>query len=191
MHIKKQRSERCVGVLRSHLEPGEVEIARGRCDYRPTVGVPKGSFYTFVLVTSDRILWTDYLWPERIYAERFSAIRSFSQGSYKHRWILRIRHGPSVRMEPVSPKWYRPASWNAPPTKAPVERKETVLEFSRSRTAAALAIVARLHELHIPEQEPLRFVESPRPKPVLLTAVPESSFRRWIRWRKLRRIRRG
>lgn len=190
MHTTKQLSERCGRLLRAHLEPGEVEIARGRCDYLPTVdGVPQGSGYTFVLVTNDRILWTDYLRPERVYIERFAAIRSFSGGSYKHRWILLLRHGSSLRMESISPKWYRPASWT--PTEAPVERKETVLEFSRPRTSAAQAIVARLHELHIPEQDPLRFVERPRPKPVLLTAVPESSFRRWIRWRKLRRFRRG
>lgn len=123
MHIKKHLSERSASFLRTQLEPGEVEIARGRCDYLPTIPrVPQGSGYTFVLVTNDRILWTDYLRPERVYTERFSAIRSFSSGSYKHRWILLLRHGPSVRMESVSPKWYRPASWNAPPTQAPVER---------------------------------------------------------------------
>jgi hypothetical protein len=192
MHTTKQLSERCTRLLRTHLESGELEIARGRCDYLPSInGVPQGSGYTFLLVTSDRVLWTDYLGPERLYAERFSAIRSFSQGPYKHRWILLLRHGRSMRMESVSPTWYRPASWNAPPTEAPVERTETVLEFSRQRTAAAQAIVARLHELNIPEEEPLRFVETPRPTPVFLTAVPKSRFARWPRWRKLRRFGRG
>lgn len=191
MHTTKQLSERCSRLLRTHLEPGEVEIARGRCDYLPTIdGVPKGSGYTFVFVTNDRILWTDYLRPERVYTQRFAAIQFFSGGSYKHRWILLLRHGSSVRMEPVSPKWYRPVSWNAPPTKAPVERTETVLEFSRPQTAAAQAIVARLHELNMPEQEPLGFVESPRPKPVLYSRS-RFIFRRLIRRSKLRRFGKG
>lgn len=188
MHIKKQLSERCIRLLRTHLEPGELEIARGRCDYRSAVGVPRDSGYTFVLVTNNRILWTDYLGPERVYAERFTAIRSFSHGLYKHRWILLLRHGPSVRMEPVSPKWYRPASWNAPPTEAPVERDESVLGFSRRETVAAEAILARLRGLNVREEEPLRFAVTPRPERTPYRR-PLSLFERWLRWRKLRRYR--
>jgi hypothetical protein len=190
MHTKKELTEGCLSVLRTQLAPGELEIAQGRCDYLPTLaGVPRGGGYTFVLVTEDRILWTDYLGPGRVYAERFSAIRSFSEGSYKHRWILLLRHGPSVRME-SSPKWYRPTSRSAPPTEAPVDRTETVLEFSRRQTAAAEAILARLHGLHVPEKEPLRLAERPRSEPVLLTTVPRSRLRRWMRLRRLRRFRR-
>src|SRR5918999_5520885 len=103
MHATKRLSERCVGFLRTHLDQGELEMARGRCNYRSTVGVPPDSGYTFVLVTNNRILWTDYLRPERVYAERFAAIRSFSQGPYKHRWVFLLRHGPSLRMEPALP----------------------------------------------------------------------------------------
>jgi hypothetical protein len=91
-------------------------------------------------------------------------------------------------MESVSPKWYRPRSWHAPPTQASVRRTETVLEFSR-QTVAARAIVSMLREFDIPEGEPLQFAERPREEPAFLTAVPTSPLRRWFHRKRLRRFR--
>jgi hypothetical protein len=190
VHTTRQLSEHAASVLRRQMEQNESERAVGRCDYHATLStVPKGSGYTFVLVTDLRILWTRYLGPERVYAERFSAIRSFSQGLYRHRWILLLRHGPSVRIESVSPKWYRPSSWHAPPTEAPAHRTETILELSRRQSVAANTIVSRFRELNIPEGEPLHFDKPHGQEPVVLTAVPRSTLGRWIRDQRLRRFR--
>jgi hypothetical protein len=183
----KDLSEKCLRVLRPNLELGEVEIARGRCDYFPFLaGVPNGSAYTFLVVTNDRIMWTDFLGPERVYDVRFSDLRSFSEGSYKHRWVVLLHHGPAVRMESISPKWYRPTSWHMPPTEGPVDRAETVLEFSRRETAAAQALILKLEEFRIPRGEPLRFQAHARPEPGPLVA------RRGLKWpRRIRRRLRG
>lgn len=191
MHTTKQLSERCTGLLRTHLEPGELEIARGRCDYlRSIEGVPKGNGYTFLLVTSDRVMWTDYLGPERIYAERFSAIRSFSRGSYNHRWILLLRHGPSVRMEPsLRGGTGRPVGMLRPRRRRLNGRRQSSSSVGHRRLPPRPSW--RDFTISIPEEGPLRFVERARPKPVVLTAVPESSVRSWIRWRRLRRFLRG
>src|SRR5687768_11875522 len=94
----KDLSEKCLRVLRPNLELGEVEIARGRCDYFPFLaGVPNGSAYTFLVVTNDRIMWTDFLGPERVYDVRFSDLRSFSEGSYNTAgWCSSITVQPSA-----------------------------------------------------------------------------------------------
>lgn len=186
MATTKDLSERCLSVLRQHLQPGEVEIAWGRCDYRPTLAeAPLGSGHTFVLLTDNRTLWTDFLGPERVYDLRFSDLRSFSEGSYKHRWVVLLHHGPAVRMESISPKWYRPTSWHMPPTDEPVERTKTVLAFSRRETAAAQVLLLKLEEFGVPRGEPLRFQEPARPERALLVAWRGAKWPRRIR-RRLR-----
>jgi hypothetical protein len=56
-----------------------------------------------VVVTNDRILWTDFLRPGRVYDVRCVEVRSFSEGSYKNRWVLLLNHRPAIRMESISP----------------------------------------------------------------------------------------
>ena len=139
--------ERCRSTLSAALLKGEVVIAEGRANEEHA-----GSGYLYLVVTDDRILWTDYLRPERISALAFADVTAFREEYESHRYLLRMRHEAVKRLE-RAPKHRLPwFEWGN--TMQLQDVRETHFLFSRRDTRAARAIRERLPVLpHRPETE--------------------------------------
>jgi hypothetical protein len=151
-HVMTQRQvqpsnrERCRSVLVAALLNDEQVIAEGRANE-----MHAGSGYLYLLVTDHRILWTDYLEPERISALAFADVTAFREEYESHRYFLRMRHRPVTRLE-RAPKhrvlwleWGNTMRWQ--------EERETHFLFSRRDTRAARTIRGRLDVLRSRPQE--------------------------------------
>jgi hypothetical protein len=108
-------------------------IAEGRANERHA-----GSGYLYLVVTNDRILWTDYVTPARVSALAFADVTAFREEYESHRYFLRMHHEPVRRLE-RAPKhrvlWFE---WGN--TMKLQEGRETHFLFSRRDTRAARAI---------------------------------------------------
>lgn len=138
--------ERCRSVLSAALLKDEMVIAEGRANERHA-----GSGYLYLVVTNDRILWTDYVTPARISALAFADVTAFREEYESHRYFLRMRHEPVRRLE-RAPKhrvlWFE---WGN--TMQLQEGRETHFLFSRRDTRAARTIRERLDVLRTRPQE--------------------------------------
>jgi hypothetical protein len=142
-HTMKQRqdqpprSERWRSVLSAALLEDEQVIAEGRANE-----MHAGSGYLYLLVTRDRILWTDYLMPERVSALAFALVTAFREAYESHRYLLRMRHAPVSRLERAPQHRVLWFEWGN--TMQSKEARETQFLFSRADTRAARAIRERL-----------------------------------------------
>jgi hypothetical protein len=154
VHTTREHSDRCEAVLGRVVRPGETVVARGRADFvRALRDIPVGSGYTFLFVTSERVIWTDYLRPDRVFDLQFDLLTSFSDAPYQHRCVIRLRHRPVDRVE-WAPRW-RILWWSWGNAEVARPRIETMFEFSRATTEAANALRSELARRRIPHAGPL------------------------------------
>jgi len=136
---KKQppHGERCRSVLSAALLGDERVIAEGRANE-----LHAGSGYLYLFATHDRVLWTSYLRPERVFVLPFALVTALREEYDSHRYLLRMRHEPVMRMERAPRHRILWLTWGD--TFKPQERRETHFLFSRRATRAAQAIREQL-----------------------------------------------
>ena len=166
MITSTEMSEYCGSILAPELLPGETPTDQGRASYLRELSsflVVQGG-YTFVLVTSERVLWTPFMAPgAQLDSLRFGDLASFSEGEYESRYALLLRHPPIERLQCVPRRRLLRRGWVA--AEAPFHSTETIFGFSGRDTQVAAAIRHQLARWWIPAAAPLDLPPPPPPEP--------------------------
>lgn len=145
------------------LVPADEKIlAVGTAEYLDSLGPDMGSGggWTFIVVTSTRVLFAPWRSPEKPHEEiRFEDVLSWSSGTQYnchaivlwHRPISRHRRVPAVKI-----LWFE---WGN--AEAEILRSQTIFRFSRPDAKVAKAIRSVLEERNVPH-EVVRFEEVSR-----------------------------
>jgi hypothetical protein len=157
------------------MEPGELELARGRFDephHDPKADLPTGG-HRYLLVTDRRILWGETT-LDLATVMRYTEITQF------HRYAMRLRH------EPVERREWAPAHhvlwWRWGNAEVIVHAAETTFVFSHRDTTAAQALRRRLAELGVPAGDPITLPRTrPRNEGMALAEYASTGRRRWFR----------
>jgi hypothetical protein len=125
--------------LRARVLGDEVVIAVGRADVRASNARKRADVRgSFLLVTEQRLLWTDVGPSDRVEGPRFDDVRAALEQMDSHRLRLTLRHRPLDRLAhvPAYHVWFIAGGDHR--TQMPFG--ETRLMFSRPSTLAARAI---------------------------------------------------
>ena len=118
-------------------------LAEGRGAYLPgPARWEVGSTYTYVYVTEDRLLWTDFLAPGRVWDLPLDLVTGYLERQLTHRYSVRLLHRPTVRVEWVPRRTFLWWEWGD--REKQEVRKEATFMFSRRDTRAAAALRAQL-----------------------------------------------
>ena len=92
-----------------------------------------GSWPSYLLLTSERLLWCLTSKPDWIASLDLANVRSYSDGTQQHRYVMALEHGSIERTMPNRKRG------NLHPVES-VTTEETLLVFSRKDTKLAVAL---------------------------------------------------
>jgi hypothetical protein len=121
--------------LNAELGPAESMVAEGTAHWWQREGA---EFHAYLLVTPERILWTDDLGPSPVWTLPFALMTGYLEEYQTHRYILRLVHSPLERLEHAPSHRFLWWSWGN--AEHPQIRTRTTFMFSRRDTGAAEAI---------------------------------------------------
>jgi hypothetical protein len=138
--------------LRARVLGDEIVIAVGRAEVRASNARKRADVHgSFVLVTEQRLLWTDLGPSARVEELRFDDVRAALEQMDMHRLRLILGHRPLDRLAhvPAYHVWFIAGGdhWTLMPF------DETRLMFSRPTTLAARAIRDRLEAVGVSTEE--------------------------------------
>ena len=151
----------CEARLRDLLTAGEEVLAVGTADeFRHATEdfSPQGRG-RFLVVTSQRLLMTEYSDDAATEAIPFDDLVAWADGSQYHRYVVKLSHPPMERLERVPAHRFLWVEWGT--ASKPVTRETTTLRFSHGGTAAAAALRRALGNSAV-AHETLALVEVPR-----------------------------
>lgn len=156
--MKKQ----CEARLRALLAPDEPVAAVGTAEELPSLGpdIGSGGGRTFILVTSQRLLFARWDSPERPHEEiRLEEVTAWASGTQYNCEALVMSHPPMTRRRRVPAHKILWLEWGE--VEIDVTRNETIFRFSRPDTEVAKALHSALAARSI-DHESLQFEEKPR-----------------------------
>lgn len=113
----------------------------------------------FLVVTSQRLLMTEYSDDAANEAIPFDELLAWADGSQYHRYVVTLSHPPMHRNERVPAHRFLWIEWGT--ASKPRTRETTTLRFSHGGTAAAMALRGAL-ESSAADHRALTLIEVPR-----------------------------
>ncbi len=159
-----ERMDRCEQDLRSHLEPGELVLAIGRCEDITERGnlESAGAGWTFVMVTDRMVRWVPHADPRFEASLDLDTVTAATERLFAHRYGIALDHTSITRPSRVPARRFLTFEWGDA-----IEEKRSVrteLGFSRRDARAARSLREQLVARGVPfsERAPQRSV---RPDP--------------------------
>jgi hypothetical protein len=135
MDSGSERAHRGASRLAAELGPAEPMAAEGTAHWWQR---ERAEFHAYLLVTPERILWTDDFGPSPVWTLPFTLMTGYLEEYQTHRYILRLMHSPVERLEHGN-RW-RFLWWTWGNADRRYRRTETTFMFSRRDTEAAGAL---------------------------------------------------
>lgn len=152
----------CETRLRGLVPRTEPIIAVGTAEELHKLGpdIGSGGGWTFVVVTSDRVLFAPWGSPEKPHETiTLGEVTHWAHGNQYNCHVLVLTHPPMTRRELVAAHRVLWIKWGD--VEASVTGTQTIFRFSRPQTEAAKAMRAALEERNVPH-ELFRFRERSR-----------------------------
>jgi hypothetical protein len=156
--MKKEREARLRGLVPTDEPISAVGTAEELRSLGPDIG--SGGGWTFIVVTSERLLFASRGSPERPHEEiRLDEVTRWASGRQYNCEALVLTHPPTTRRQGVPAHRILWFEWGK--AEADVTRTETILRFSRPDTQVAKALHSALSARRV-VHEPLHFEERSR-----------------------------
>jgi hypothetical protein len=152
----------CEARLRGLVPTDEHIAAVGTAEELQSLGpdIGSGSGWTFVVVTTERVLFARWDSPQEPHEEiELNEVKRWASGTQYNREALVLTHLPMTRRERAPARKILWFEW--PAAQAEITRTETIFRFSRPDTEVAKALHSALSLRGIAHTQ-LHFEEKPR-----------------------------